>query len=58
MPKTMTKEEYKDARKEIGTQSEVANLLGVTRSAIAKREAGDVEISKEAVIALESLKEC
>lgn len=53
----MTKEEYKDARKEIGTQSEVANLLGVTRSAIAKREAGDVEISKEAVIALESLKE-
>ena len=47
---------YTQKRKTIGTQSEVAELLGISRDAIAKREGGQVEVKKEMLLALESIK--
>lgn len=51
----MTAPQYKAARESIGTQGHVAKLLGVHRVTIAKREAGTLEISEEAKLAMESL---
>lgn len=48
----MKPEDYKAARERLGTQAEVALLLGVNRVTVAKRESGAVEITKEAGLAL------
>lgn len=53
----MTPEEYKELRVKLGTQKAAADLLGVTRETIVKREAGDDKqpISREAELAIQSL---
>lgn len=51
----MTKEKYKILRKKLGTQQEVAELLGVTRQLIGMRESGEAKIAKEAELAIRSL---
>ena len=52
----MNPEEYKTARKRLGTQAEVASLLGVNRVTVAKRESGTMTITNEAVLAIQSLR--
>lgn len=52
----MTKEQYKEARKARGTQRSVAAKLGVHHMTICKRETGAQVITKEAELALLSLK--
>mgnify|MGYP000106074625 FL=1 len=51
----MTSRKYKELRKKLGTQKEVAELLGVTRQLIGMRESGDATITKEAELAIRSL---
>lgn len=46
---------YRYLREKLGTQAEVAELLGVKQGVISKRESGCVTISKESAIAIESL---
>ena len=50
--KIMTKEKYKELRKQIGTQQEVAALLDVSYESINRRENGRVRITREAAYAL------
>ncbi len=52
----MQPEEYKATRERIGTQAEVARLLGVNRVTVAKRENGTMTITNEAVLAIRSLR--
>jgi DNA-binding XRE family transcriptional regulator len=52
----MTATEYKATRKRLGTQAEVASLLGVNRVTVAKRESGTMTITNEAVLAIQSLR--
>jgi len=52
----MTPPEYKAARERLGTQAEVARLLGVNRVTVAKRENGTMTITNEAVLAIQSLR--
>ena len=52
----MTAKAYKRERIKLGTQAHVASLLGVSRVSIARRETGARPISREAWIALTSLK--
>ena len=52
----MTAAEYKAARERLGTQAEVASLLGVNRVTVAKRENGTMTITNEAVLAIQSLR--
>jgi len=47
--------DYKAARSRLGTQSEVAALLGVARGTVARRETGALPITTEAALALSSL---
>lgn len=47
--------EYKATRERLGTQSEVASMLGVNRVTVAKRENGSMTITREAVLAIQSL---
>ncbi len=49
----MTAAEYKATRERLGTQAEVAAMLGVNRVTVAKRESGT--ITREAAMALELL---
>jgi DNA-binding XRE family transcriptional regulator len=53
----MTPTAYKAARKRLGTQTEVAKLLGIHRVTLAKREAGahGWPITREARIAMLAL---
>ena len=51
----MTAEEYKTLRSSLGTQAEVAALLGVARETIARRETEKDRITREAALALEAL---
>ena len=48
----MTPAEYKTARQERGTQQGVAALLGVDYRTIQRREAGDIETTREAELAM------
>ena len=49
---TMNKEDYKAIRQiMLIKQDDLANLLGVTRETISRRESGKLEISKEAALA-------
>ena len=43
---------YSEARKAIGTQTAVAKLLGVARSTVARREAGAMPVTREAMLAM------
>lgn len=52
----MTAAEYKATRERIGTQAEVAAMLGVNRVTVAKRENGTMTITNEAVLAIQSLR--
>jgi DNA-binding XRE family transcriptional regulator len=52
----MTATEYKAAREHLGTQAEVARLLGVNRVTVAKRENGTMTLTTEAVLAIQSLR--
>ena len=52
----MTATEYKATRERIGTQTEVARLLGVNRVTVAKRENGTMTITNEASLAIQSLR--
>lgn len=49
-------ERYKIRRQKVGTQAQVARMLGVSRETISRRESGTFAITHEAWIALESLK--
>ena len=53
---TMTPEQYRTARERCGTQAQVAELLGLSRITIIRREAGELPITKEAALAIRSLK--
>jgi len=48
----MTADEYKQIRQAIGTQREVASILGVTPETVCRRERGTLEIPTEARLAL------
>jgi DNA-binding transcriptional regulator YiaG len=52
----MTRAQYRKLRQSIGSQPEVAKLLGVHPITISKRERGEIAINKEAVIALRALR--
>ena len=52
----MNPEEYKATRERIGTQAEVAAMLGVNRVTVAKRENGTMTLTNEAVLAIQSLR--
>ena len=48
----MTPADYKTAREAVGTQSEVADLLGISRPTISRRETHGGRITEEAAIAI------
>jgi hypothetical protein len=52
----MTPCEYKTERQKRGTQQGVAALLGVDYHTIQRRESGEIKITREAEIALLSLR--
>lgn len=52
----MTPDEYREHRKRRGTQASVAALLGVSRVTVARRETGAMAITREAALALLSIK--
>jgi len=52
----MSPSEYKTTREHLGTQAEVALMLGVNRVTVAKRENGAMTITNEAVLAIQSLR--
>lgn len=51
----MTRKPYKEIRQRLGTQAEVAALLGVARETIARRESGKDRLTKEAWYAMVGL---
>jgi hypothetical protein len=51
----MTSADYKATRSRLGTQAEVAALLGVARGTVARRETGKLTITHEAALALDAL---
>lgn len=51
----MTSAEYKAARERLGTQAEVASLLGINRVTVAKREGGAL-VTREAELAILALR--
>lgn len=51
----MSADEYRQARKERGTQKGVALALGVDYRTVQRREAGEIEITREAALALLAL---
>lgn len=54
----MTPEEFKQWRKDMGlTQTKAAEVLGVTRSAVAKWEMGERELSKTVLKLIDIYKE-
>lgn len=52
----MSPSEYKAVREKIGTQMEAAEMLGVNRVTVAKRENGSMTITNEASLAIQSLR--
>lgn len=51
----MTANKYKKLRKSLGTQQQVAELLGITRQQVGMRESGAAKITKEAELAIKYL---
>lgn len=54
--KPMTPAQYRQTRRRLGTQAEVAARLQVSRVTVAKRETGKTVITNEAALALKQLK--
>ena len=52
----MSPEKYKAIRQILGTQAEVAAMLGNTRETISRRESGKDRITTEAALAIEALR--
>lgn len=52
----MSPDTYKSARQKLGTQKAVAAMLGVDYRTIQRREAGTIPITREAELAIRSLK--
>lgn len=50
-----TRAAYRALRKQIGTQQHVAELLGISPTALGDRERGDSRITAEMMLALERL---
>jgi len=50
------RQRIKPASEHLGTQAEVAAMLGVNRVTVAKREGGTMTITNEAVLAIQSLR--
>ncbi len=48
----MTAAKYKDIRRRLGTQAEIAGELGVARETVARRETGADRITREAELAM------
>ena len=48
-------DEYRELRNQVGTQGEVAALLGLTVNAISDREMGHSEVREESFLALQLL---
>lgn len=48
--------DYKSARQKLGTQKDVAAMLGVDYRTIQRREAGTIPITREAELAIMTLK--
>lgn len=48
-------EEYRNLRKQIGSQTKIAKQLGVNRITIIRRETGQTKITPEAIIAITTL---
>ena len=53
----MSPEKYRAQRKKIGTQGDVAKALGVALNTVSRRELGNLEIPREAELALRYLVE-
>jgi DNA-binding XRE family transcriptional regulator len=52
----MTAEQYKAARERLGvTQSKLADILGITRETVTRRETGAATITSEAAMAIRSI---
>lgn len=51
----MQPEQYKATRERLGTQAEVARILGVNRVTVAKRETGKMKITWEAYLAIRAI---
>lgn len=51
----MSPADYKAARERLGTQAEVAALLGLSRVTVARRETGALPITTEAALAIDAL---
>lgn len=51
----MTPADYRKARQERGTQKGVALALGVDYRTVQRREAGEIEVTREAALALLAL---
>lgn len=52
----MTPADYKREREARGSQSEVAAMLGVHKLTLSKRETGEIAITREAWLALRSIR--
>jgi transcriptional regulator with XRE-family HTH domain len=53
----MTASEYRALREKLGTQEQVARELGVTMNTVARRERGEVTLTREHELALLRLAE-
>lgn len=52
----MTPADYKREREARGSQSEVADMLGVHKLTVSKRERGEIPITREAWLALRAIR--
>jgi len=52
----VTAADYKATRTLLGTQAEVAALLGLARGTVARRETGALPITTEAALAIDALR--
>jgi DNA-binding transcriptional regulator YiaG len=53
----MTAAEYKKIRESLGDQVRVAELLGVTKNTVSRRETGESPVDREAELAIRCLAE-
>ena len=51
----MTSKQYTAIRQRLGTQAEVAAMLGVSRECVARRETGKGRLTTEAQLAIKAL---
>jgi DNA-binding XRE family transcriptional regulator len=53
----MTPAEYKSLRAALGTQQKVADVLGLSRETVARRETGDYPLTAESILAIKYLQQ-